>query len=74
MSPEMAQQMGISPEQAKQMSDQLGNMDPATLEKMMKWSMRAQSAWQTVKSRKFWFQAMICLLIALVIGHVTESF
>ena len=74
MSPEMAQQMGMSPEQAKQASEAMGKMDPATLQAMMKWSLKAKGAWETVKTKRFWMQALLVLFLAMLAGHITGTF
>ena len=74
MSPEMAEQMGMTPEQAAQASESMKGMDPKTMQKVMKWGLRAQGAWHTVKSKNFWLQALLFLLGALVLGHFTNAF
>ena len=74
MSPEMAEQMGISKDQAAQMSKTMESMSPETMQRVMKWGLKAQSAWQTVKSRKFWMQALVVLFVAMVLGHMTGTF
>jgi len=74
MTPEMAEKMGMSPDQAEKMSEQMKGMDPATLERLMKFGVKAQSAWQTVKSKRFWMQAFVVLLVAMAIGHLTGTF
>jgi len=52
----------------------MSKMDPATLQSVMKWSMKAKGAWDTVKSKRFWMQAMMVALLAMVVGHMTGSF
>jgi hypothetical protein len=74
MSPEMAEQMGMTPEQAAKASESMKSMDQATLQKVLKWGLRAQSAWQSVKSKRFWLQALVFLLAALAFGHFTNTF
>ena len=74
MSPEMAAQMGMTPEQAKQASDQMSKMDPETLQTVMKYGMKAKAGWDYVKTQRFWMQALIVVFIAMVIGHVTGTF
>ena len=60
--------------QAQQMSKSLEGMDPATLQKMMKWGIKAQGWWAHIKTRAFWIQAMMVVLVAMVIGHITGTF
>ena len=52
----------------------MSKMDPETLQKVMKWGMKGKKAWDYVKTQRFWMQALIVVLIAMVIGHITGSF